>query len=72
MKAFCDEDGWLKVVVGIDFAELIDIGGMVDFNDMMIDKVISEGATLSDISYKPVGILGDIIFVQVIAELMEY
>ena len=58
IKALLDEDGWATLVAPVPFDKILDCWGMDEFNDA-VEEILLEHGVLSDISYKPVGVLPD-------------
>lgn len=58
IKALLDDDGWTTLVAPVPFDKILDCWGMDEFNDV-VEEILLEHGVISDISYKPVGVLPD-------------
>lgn len=54
LKAVSDQDGCVRVVVGVPFAQLL-YGNIEDLNDFASETITGSVAGLSDISYRVTG-----------------
>lgn len=64
IEKFLNEENYITAIVPLKLTTIINVDGMDEFNNAIEEKLLKEGI-MSDITYHTVGVLNDMILIQV-------